>query len=111
MQTSPGTVSISKLEQTLRVVLTGEIDSHAVDAVTFAELESVGTVSEVVVDMTDTTVLDSQGVALLLQLRQLGPAASAVALVGANRRVHNVLRVCGVEKVFTFVDAPTNPTP
>lgn len=105
MRTDDSWVNLALHDRTLRVVLAGDVDCHVVDPITLSGLHSVGEVDDVIVDLTAARLIDSQAIALLLQLRQLA-GSPPVHLHGAGERIRNVLHVCGVESLFSFVDGP-----
>lgn len=78
------------------LVLTGEIDvSVAPQLLTYADRLLASAPSEVVIDLADTTFLDSAGVGALVALRNAA-AQAGVGSVRLRPGPSNVMRVLGI---------------
>ena len=62
----------------------------------------------VIIDMADTTFMDSSGLAVLLNAhRDLGQLPEALALRSVNARVLQLLRISGADQLLTLLPGPT----
>lgn len=92
------------VDDVARVALSGELDLMHADWLR-TELERVGEVPHLVVDLSELTFLDSIGTLVLERCRRLAVSRGVrMRLVAGPRHVQRMLRLCGVEASFEFVD-------
>jgi anti-sigma B factor antagonist len=95
------------------VVVHGEVDLHTAPVLRAALDEALDGSGRVEIDLSDTTFMDSCGLAALLEAhRHLGRAREAVVISDPCRQVRLVLDITGVGAlcdVRTHVDLVTNP--
>jgi anti-sigma B factor antagonist len=88
------------------IAFEGELD-FGVQPQARVAIERAGDVRVLVVDLRDLTFMDTSGVHLLIQTRDRCRASGRMLLVVPGpARVHRALAALGLEREFTFVDAP-----
>jgi len=86
--------------------LVGEVDLHTAPELK-EELHRVidGGARFVIVDLTDTTFLDSTALGVLLGgLKRLRPEEGAVVLVCGNPNIRKIFEITLLDRVFTILD-------
>jgi anti-sigma B factor antagonist len=101
-------VDIPKLEHVPGVRVRGEVDMSTAPALQGAlEAAVAATKGVFLVDLTDTSFLDSSGIAVLLRTRALlGREDRSLAVVCPQGPVLRVLDACGLTDVFTLFATP-----
>jgi anti-anti-sigma factor len=93
----------------LVVIVRGEIDLASVAAFSAVVDQVLLESSRLVVDLADTTFLDSTGLSVLVAAhRQLGQDPSAIVLRSPSDAVRRTLMVSGVEELVSIED-PVSP--
>ena len=88
------------------LALEGELD-FGVEPQARAAIERAGDARVLVIDLRDLTFMDTSGIHLLLETRDQCRASGRMLLVvPGSARVHRALEALGLEREFTFVDAP-----
>lgn len=84
---------------TTTIVVGGELDTRAAPALREAlERASDAGVTHVIVDLTDTTFIDSTAIgALLWASKQVGEAAGELQVVCTNRNVLGIFEIAGLD--------------
>ncbi|HEX6022442.1 MAG TPA: STAS domain-containing protein [Solirubrobacter sp.] len=82
--------------------LSGELDCSSAELANI-ELEMVGDVHELTIDLRDVTFMDSTGVYFLLRAQRSYPN---LRVVRGRDAIHRVLRLVDVERELEFVDEP-----
>lgn len=94
-------MQITKTEDCLKILLTGEIDHHnakqmreAIDAKVREERPEV-----LVLDFTNVEFMDSSGLGLIIgRYRLMQELSGRVEVVGANARIKSILKMAGAGK-------------
>jgi anti-sigma B factor antagonist len=96
------TVSTSTEHGAARVIIGGEMDAESAPMIRQALCEAVlAPGGRVVIDLSDVTFVDSNGIGVLVAAAR---AAKAVTIVGARRSVRRVLDIAGMSQVITIDD-------
>jgi anti-sigma B factor antagonist len=95
-------IATEKVEDTVVIALTGEVDLYTAPDL---KQELVRVIEEgadsVVVDMTDTTFIDSTTLGVLVSgLKRLRPTGGQLALVVTDRNIRKVFDITGLDRVF-----------
>jgi anti-anti-sigma factor len=91
------------------VVFRGDLDLNAADEL-WHGIELAATAGPVVLDLTDTTFMDSTGVKLLLRAYMAhGAGAEAVTLRAPSDPVVQTLAVAGIHDIFRIEERGTLP--
>lgn len=99
------TVTIGFDGNTANIVLTGNIDYSFQDDLRSAnqKVTSNEQVTEICVDFTDVTFLDSSVIRALLTLQKDADASGkSLVLLNCNRNVLDVFEIGGFDRMFTF---------
>ncbi|MET9498328.1 STAS domain-containing protein [Streptomyces sp. NPDC006552] len=86
------------------VTVTGELDHHTASELTQVVQEiSFAPDTPVVIDMTGLTYCDSTGITVLITAHNRAEQArSPLVLAGLNKDLRHVLRIVGLDQIFTF---------
>ncbi len=89
------------------VAVSGEIDLSTGDEL-WAAIEEAATRSpRLVIDLTETTFIDSSGLAVLVRAHhRLGQIPEAVVLRAPSSAARKVLDISGVDRLLTIEDGP-----
>jgi anti-anti-sigma factor len=96
-------VHVSASAGAVRIALVGDLDSHTCTQLRTAYAAQIGesTVSEVVVDASELSFLDSSGIRELLEVRQdVAGNGGAFATEGVPPRVRRLLEIAGLIDVL-----------
>jgi anti-sigma B factor antagonist len=91
-------------DATVAIVLTGEVDLYTAPRFKDELVRAVEAGSRrVVVDLTDTTFIDSTTLGVLVGgLRRLRPDGGDLALVITDRNIRKVFEITGLDRVFAI---------
>lgn len=97
------------------VSVSGEIDSHSVEALDRAlnrVLQQAAVESKhLLVDLTEVDFMDSSGIGVLIKTRTALPSqVPSYQVVAPTSRVKKVLAITGVDQLITVVDLLTDTT-
>lgn len=89
------------------IVLSGEVDLYTAPELKQELLRAIEEgVNSVVVDMTDTSFIDSTTLGVLVSgLKRLRPKGGQLALVISDRNIRKVFDITGLDRVFPIYDA------
>lgn len=102
------TLKEHRLDTTLILSITGELDNAASDQFRELALERIADgVSRLIVDFGQTTFVASMGIrALFIPAKELKAKGGSVVLAALNREVRNLLLVAGVLDLFPVFATP-----
>ncbi len=102
---TPFTVDSTRIRDSLGLVtLSGEVDIYTAPRLKehMLELFEVG-VRDMIVDLSEVTFIDSTALGVLIGgVRRVSDADGTMALVVATRPVERILKVTGLDQVFTI---------
>jgi anti-sigma B factor antagonist len=104
-EVSPGAVTVDDAAACPTLRLAGDIDLDLAPALRqrLLQLVDAGAASTVVVDMTEVTFFDASSLGVLVAARQRSRIGGVnLVLRGASAPVLRVLRLAGLEALFTF---------
>ena len=101
---SPFSVRVELRGTVSGVAVSGELDLAGVDALSDALDEAVEHASEIlVVDLNETTFIDSTGLHALIRCERRATAAGlGVVVIGACPQVRRVFEIAGLDTRFSF---------
>lgn len=101
---------IEEAADAVLVTFEGEMDLEYAMEVRAILLDCVTQVSRVVVDMRGVTLIDSSGLASLLEAFQgARRRGKEFVLMGVGAAVNRVIRLARLDTVFVMVDTPDSP--
>ena len=91
-------------EDTYVIALAGEVDLYTAPELKQQLLEVIGQgAKEVVVDLSDTTFIDSTTLGVLVGgVKRLRPNGGQVSLVCSDRNITKIFEITGLDRVFTI---------
>ena len=90
------------------IAVTGEIDLATATLLSRAIHDASRRCRRVIIDMADTTFIDSSGLHTLVQAkRDLGPAHKTLALRSVNPNIRRAFEITGVDQLMTLLPDPT----
>ena len=102
MHQHPLTIEVRPSAGSITFALVGELDLSSCTTLRTCLEELDPGVTDVAVDLTGLSFIDSSGLALLVTTQQaLAGRGGSMALLGANGHVRRVLEVSGVDQVLT----------
>ena len=89
------------------IALSGEVDLYTAPEFKQQLLDVIGQgASEVVVDLTDTTFIDSTTLGVLVGgVKRLRPNGGRLSLVCSDRNITKIFEITGLNKVFDIYDS------
>ena len=90
------------------IALSGEVDLYTAPRLKEELVGAIeGGATNVVVDMTDTTFIDSTTLGVLVGgLRRLRPNGGELALVVTDRNIRKIFEITGLDRVFSLHETP-----
>ena len=91
-------------DDTAVIALSGEVDLYTAPEFKQQLLETIGQgAKEVVVDLSDTTFIDSTTLGVLVGgVKRLRPAGGRLSLVCNDRNITKIFEINGLDRVFTI---------
>jgi anti-sigma B factor antagonist len=88
------------------IYLTGEVDLYTAPKLKEELINLIeGGASSLVVDMTETSFIDSTTLGVLISgLKRLGPNGGKLALVITDRNIRKVFEITGLDRVFSIYE-------
>jgi len=95
-------IKTEKLDDATVIALAGEVDLYTAPEFKEALLEAIADGPQtVVVDLTDTTFIDSTTLGVLVGgLKRLRPEGRTLALVCSDQNITKIFEITGLDKVF-----------
>ena len=95
-------INTEKLDDVTVIALAGEVDLYTAPEFKEALLEAIADGAQtVVVDLTDTTFIDSTTLGVLVGgLKRLRPEGRTLALVCSDQNITKIFEITGLDKVF-----------
>ncbi len=93
-------------DSTAVLIVSGEVDIYTAPQFKEQMLELLDSgVTDLVVDLTEVTFIDSTALGVLIGgVRRVNSAGGAMALVAVSRPVRRVLSITGLDRVFSIHD-------
>ena len=106
-------VSVVSADGETIVAVRGEIDLSSAEELWSAVEQALNMSSRLVIDMTETTFMDSTALAVLARAyRELGQVPEAVVVRSPSPRARELLTICGLEQLITIQEGREgNPAP
>jgi anti-sigma B factor antagonist len=94
-------------DDTAVIALSGEVDLYTAPEFKQQLLETIGRgAKEVVVDLSDTTFIDSTTLGVLVGgVKRLRPEGGRLSLVCSDRNITKIFEITGLDKVFPIYES------
>jgi anti-sigma B factor antagonist len=94
-------------DNTTVIALSGEVDLYTAPEFKQQLLETIGQgTKEVVVDLSDTTFIDSTTLGVLVGgVKRLRPEGGRLSLVCSDRNITKIFEITGLDKVFPIYES------
>ncbi len=97
-------VSVAADDDLILAALYGPLDVYTVPGLRDRLVEHVGGSGQVVIDLSEVTLLDSAGLGMLISIRNRGlrETGQGLGLICPQRRLRHIFEIAGLRRAFSF---------